>query len=302
MNEHLYELCYEVQDAQIHSFFQIPKILFEERYAGLDPLAKFLYGVLLDRKSLSIKNNWIDENGKIYVRCSREQVMQKFFIGKQKAANLFRQLSEFELIYEKKQGQGNCNIIYIVDLRNAGRLCYQDEVEKDIQARMGTETFENCTPNNGALDSEKVDANNNNYNKLNNYSSSAREMEKIENKQKVADCYFSVEDKLSEYGFKINTDEILESINQHGIEYVKDLVLNPLNYAVGDIKNLEGFIKVGLRKKYRKPIKVKGTGVSKKPTGPPIKKYYREEKPIQFRNFDQRTYSQEFFDSLYEEL
>lgn len=58
-----FDYFYEEQSDQF-SFYRIPKSLFiEERFQGISTDAKVLYGLLLDRNSLSKKNRWFDELG-----------------------------------------------------------------------------------------------------------------------------------------------------------------------------------------------------------------------------------------------
>ena len=56
------------QAGELFSFFRIPKALFQEqRFQNLSTDAKILYGILLDRMSLSAKNGWRDEQGRVYI-------------------------------------------------------------------------------------------------------------------------------------------------------------------------------------------------------------------------------------------
>ena len=52
-------------EADQFSFYRIPKALFtNECFKDLSSDAKILYGLMLDRMSLSIKNQWFDENNR----------------------------------------------------------------------------------------------------------------------------------------------------------------------------------------------------------------------------------------------
>ena len=51
------------------AFYQIPKILItDEKFAGITMESKILYSLMLDRASLSAKNGWLDEDGKVLGR------------------------------------------------------------------------------------------------------------------------------------------------------------------------------------------------------------------------------------------
>ena len=56
------------QTGELFSFYRIPKALFQEqRFQSLSTDAKTLYGILLDRMSLSAKNGWLDEQGRVFI-------------------------------------------------------------------------------------------------------------------------------------------------------------------------------------------------------------------------------------------
>ena len=56
------------QAGELFSFYRIPKALFQEpRFQSLSTDAKILYGILLDRMSLSVKNGWLDEQNRVFI-------------------------------------------------------------------------------------------------------------------------------------------------------------------------------------------------------------------------------------------
>ena len=57
-----------LQESEQYSFYRIPKALFEnDRYKEISTDSKLLYGLMLDRMDLSVKNRWIDEKGRVYI-------------------------------------------------------------------------------------------------------------------------------------------------------------------------------------------------------------------------------------------
>lgn len=55
-------------DAEQYAFFRIPKLLITEPYfRRLSTDAKLLYGLMLDRMSLSMRNGWMDDDGHVYI-------------------------------------------------------------------------------------------------------------------------------------------------------------------------------------------------------------------------------------------
>ena len=74
------------EEADMHSFYRIPKLLFTNDYfKALSNDAKILYGLMLDRMSLSVKNQWFDEENKAYIYFSVEDIMELLNCGKNKA-------------------------------------------------------------------------------------------------------------------------------------------------------------------------------------------------------------------------
>lgn len=64
-------------EAEQFSFYRIPKLLFtDSRFAGISTDAKLLYGILLDRMSLSMKNGWHDEQGRVYIIFTLDDVAE----------------------------------------------------------------------------------------------------------------------------------------------------------------------------------------------------------------------------------
>ena len=103
-------------EADQYSFYRIPKtLLTDPRYKSVSIEAKVLYGLLLDRMGLSIKNGWMDSDGRVYIYFTQEDAMNLMGCGKDKATKLFRELDKdgIGLIERKKQGQGRPTRIYV---------------------------------------------------------------------------------------------------------------------------------------------------------------------------------------------
>lgn len=67
---------YYGNEAEQYSFYRIPKALFTDpRFKGVSVEAKVLYGLLLDRMALSVKNNWLDPDGRVYIIYTIADVM-----------------------------------------------------------------------------------------------------------------------------------------------------------------------------------------------------------------------------------
>ena len=96
------------------SFFRIPKALFQEqRFQDLSTDAKILYGILLDRMNLSVKNEWFDKKGRVFIIFTIEDVKRTLRCADNKATRLLRELEEFGLIERKRRGQGKPCLVYV---------------------------------------------------------------------------------------------------------------------------------------------------------------------------------------------
>lgn len=109
-----YEYFYGAQAEQF-SFYRIPKALFTEpNFRELSTDAKVLYGILLDRMSLSLKNQWIDAQNKVYIIFTVDEIMDALNCANQKATRLMVELEkQAGLIERKRQGLGRPNLIYV---------------------------------------------------------------------------------------------------------------------------------------------------------------------------------------------
>ena len=115
------------QSGEMFSYFRVPKILFRDiKFKDLSTDAKTLYGILLDRMGLSVKNGWLDEQGRVYIIFPVQEVMDALGCADNKATKLFRELEKFGLIERKRRGLGKPNLIYVKNFadprfRNRGK-------------------------------------------------------------------------------------------------------------------------------------------------------------------------------------
>ena len=109
-----YEFFYGTEGEQF-SFYRIPKLLFlAPEFRQISVEAKVLYGLLLDRMSLSAKNGWLDEQGRVYIIFSIVDIMEAMGCADQKAGKLLQELEQKAgLIARKRQGLGKPNLIYV---------------------------------------------------------------------------------------------------------------------------------------------------------------------------------------------
>ena len=120
------------KEADQFTFFRIPKLLFtDSRFSKVSIEAKVLYGLLLDRMSLSVKNGWVDEENRVYIYFKVSDAMECMDICKEKCIKLFAELDSEKgcgLIFRKRQGLGKPSIIYVMNF-NSGT--YEEETQND---------------------------------------------------------------------------------------------------------------------------------------------------------------------------
>ena len=102
------------QTGELFSFYRIPKALFQEqRFQSLSTDAKTLYGILLDRMSLSVKNGWLDKQNRVFIIFTIEDVKRALCCADNKATKLLRELEKFGLIERKRRGLGRPSLVYV---------------------------------------------------------------------------------------------------------------------------------------------------------------------------------------------
>jgi hypothetical protein len=137
------------QEADMHSFYRIPKLLFtNDQFKLLSTDAKVLYGLMLDRMSLSIKNKWFDKENKAYIYFSIENTMEMLGCKKNKAIDTIKELDAetgIGLIEKKRQGQGKPAIIYVksfvIDEPEVGKTNFL-ELEKGSSGSLKSKPLE----------------------------------------------------------------------------------------------------------------------------------------------------------------
>ena len=150
----VFDYFYEEQ-SESYSFYRIPKMLFtEEIFEALSTDAKVLYGLLLDRISLSRENGWLDDAGRVYVYYTIKSVKKSMRCANTKACGLLRELDEFGLIERKKQGLGKPTIIYVKDFTRFRKA-----------ELLGSDKQNSVILNTGTLDKRKSESNKTEKNK-----------------------------------------------------------------------------------------------------------------------------------------
>ena len=146
-----FDYYYGVQSEQF-SFYRIPRLLIKDQhFKGLSSDAKLLYGLMLDRMALSMKNHWLDNENRAYIIYSISNVMEDINCSKPTCVKIMKELDSFGLIERKRKGLGKPDIIYV---KNFAVL--EDSQEQDEESSDAADTFEENKPvmSNGNITSE----------------------------------------------------------------------------------------------------------------------------------------------------
>lgn len=135
MSETTYDYFYGTQAEQF-TFYRLPKVLITDpRFKKVSSDAKILYGVMLERMALSMKNQWIDEYNRVYIIFTLEDIMETFACGERKAGYLLSELDTktgIGLVEKKRQGLGKPNLLYLKNF-----ILKEESSAEDVQIQSG---------------------------------------------------------------------------------------------------------------------------------------------------------------------
>ena len=164
-------------EAEQFTFYRIPKILITSpHFKKISDSAKLLYGLMLDRMSLSIRNGWLDDDNRAYIFFTTNDVMEQMCCGTEKATKMLAELDSEKgigLIERVKQGQGRPAIIYLkkfYDIEDKDTTSQSSTSKNENQAfeESKNKTFENRKSGLSEIKSLEFRKSKCNYNNINN--------------------------------------------------------------------------------------------------------------------------------------
>lgn len=190
-----FDYFYGEQSEQF-TFYRVPKLLFTNPcFKSISTDSKILYGLMLDRMSLSQKNGWFDEKNRVYIIFTIESVMETLGCGKNKACQLLAELEEKAgLITRKRQGLGKPSLIYVKNffsvVDNSDGVNFL-KFEKQTSGGLENKPLEVPKSN-----SNNTDSNNNEFSNNNLFSSSDGEWKGNEGSEEYRIYYDYFYEKL----------------------------------------------------------------------------------------------------------
>jgi NACalpha-BTF3-like transcription factor len=141
-------------------FYQMPKFLFEGKLKKeLTNDARVLYSLLRNRHQLSLKNNWVNDHGEVFLLFSRENMQDMLGISKNPTKKAVDLLKKFNLIQEERQGQGKANQIYLmaINVENSKKVT----IRRSKESKSDGLNRPNVTPNKTEYNKTEIINNNN---------------------------------------------------------------------------------------------------------------------------------------------
>ena len=201
-------------EADQFSFYRVPRLLIkDERFKGLSSDAKLLYGLMLDRMSLSMKNGWLDEENRAYIIYTVDAIMEDLGCAKATCVKIMKELDSEKgigLIEKKRRGLGKPDIIYVKNF-----------------ATMSEETAEKMSQNND----KSTEVQNLNFKKSNNDTSRSSETEL----QEVQNVNLQKYNKQTFGGSEIEPTEVQKLVpnytnyNQTNPNHTEESYIYPIN-------------------------------------------------------------------------
>ena len=208
-----------INEVKNNVFYQFPQwLLKEEPYKNLGDKAKLMYMLLFDRRTLSIKNKWYDDDGQIYMYFTIEQFMQELNCSNKAVVKAKKELVEVGLLEEVRQGVNKPNRLYI----NGGVESTRQEVNK-VHAGSVESTRQEVNKVHG-INTNNI---NTNISILSN-----QQQEEVDETRKSYDMFFEAFPKQRKNAF--TQQDILADINEFGNELyqyaLKLAMTNEANY------------------------------------------------------------------------
>ena len=112
----------KINEVKNNAFYQFPQWLLDEDYKDLSLRAKVIYMLIFDRRTLSIQNKWHDKNGDVFVYFTNQQFMDLLKCNEKTVIKAKKELQDFGLIKEERQGVNKPNRLYISGtVKNTGQ-------------------------------------------------------------------------------------------------------------------------------------------------------------------------------------
>lgn len=126
---------YYGSESEQFTFYRLPKVLItDERFKKVSNSAKLLYGLMLDRMSLSVKNGWFDAENRVYIKYAVPNIMQDLNCSKPTAIGMLKELQDIGLI-DIYQQNGLANTIYVKNFVSEASSINNNDQSKNFTSK-----------------------------------------------------------------------------------------------------------------------------------------------------------------------
>lgn len=230
-NSALYDYYYG-GEAEQYSFYRIPKLLFTDvQFKSLSCEAKILYGLMLDRMSLSLKNGWVDQENRVYIYFTLEDAQGCMCCGHDKGVRLFAELDSDKgvgLIQRVKQGLGKPAKIYVKNF-----IRRKTEVLTSEKPKSGVP--ENRSPEFGAAEASNTDLKKTDLNEL-EYQSIYPESPQASGRPGLFDQMDAMDDCQRTIKENLDYDILCSKYDRERLDEIVQLLLETLSSAKKTIR------------------------------------------------------------------
>jgi len=313
---------YTVDQIRNNRYYQMPKFLFEEEFETLSSDAIVLYSLLRDRLDLSSANGWVNKQGEVFLIYTRENMANMLRCSQPTVRKAVSQLKKCGLMEEEKLGFNRPNHIYLTavsaDITGVKKSFTPECKDLSVRSerifhygvkRSFTMECKNLSPNkteNSKTDINETESNETEgeqqqqqdpkYNNINtnhaiDYVDIDKEQSKNENNYSAKEIK-SIKDKVdAKLGSKISKSALSSLVKKHGKEKVEYYLNNWNKFESTSKRNAVGFFINAVNGEWDFPKQEKQQT-----------QYAQQGKPVQMTNYQQREYSEEDFQEMYDNL
>ena len=224
-------------EAEQFSFYRVPRLLIkDERFKKLSSDAKLLYGLMLDRMSLSMKNEWFDDENRAYIIYTIDSIMEDLGCAKEKAVKVLAELDSVKgigLVEKVRRGLGKPDIIYVKNFASISEQMDEKEpANADEITEVGKSNFkksENRTSGSQKIKLQEVRKSN--FRKSENQTSGSSEIEPQEVRESNPNYTNYNQTYMNQTNYNQTEGSYTNSINQSGITEQKEDAIDTMDNA-----------------------------------------------------------------------
>lgn len=130
---------YYGSEADQFNFIRIPKAMITDpMFASLLLASKLLYGILLDRMNLSMKNRWFDSENRVYIIYQIAEIQEDMGLTEKMAIKYLKELESFGLVEKKRRGLGLPSLLYVKSFLVPKDYSEEDEYNQEVAETEGS--------------------------------------------------------------------------------------------------------------------------------------------------------------------